>query len=264
MGSNASRASLSTPAPELLARTPGRPNDRSGVKSRLESEKGGTVRWPNQRSFPSYAMPVAWKEVMIFDLTSVKTPSIIHPMWRRSLALSVAVLLLMTPACGSDNSSANPGGGAGSAGSGIAGNGGSPNNTAGMAGDHRDDAGASNVGGAQSPRPDNAGGAGARTTIDAAFPLPAVDPNKDLRELSDTERAALCDWLAAEWGGYGLETQCGPTSSAKVYDNQTVCVSRAFSGHCAATVTDWEACIAASAPSHSCIMSDLCWKPLDC
>lgn len=70
-----------------------------------------------------------------------------------------------------------------------------------------------------------------------------LDAGKRLVDLTQAERAALCDWSAAQVGGYGTRFYC-PGFVYQTYATQAACVeSRSrVAPTCAATVADSRAC----------------------
>lgn len=46
---------------------------------------------------------------------------------------------------------------------------------------------------------------------------PTLDDHEQISKLDDSERGALCDWWAQQWGGYGTTIMCG----AAPYPNWT-------------------------------------------
>ena len=72
--------------------------------------------------------------------------------------------------------------------------------------------------------------------------------------LSSTDAATLCDWLAAEQGGYGRMVTCSDGSTRKTDPNQAICVAGSSAAQTACpTLTVGEAEDCANA-----IGSDLC------
>jgi hypothetical protein len=71
------------------------------------------------------------------------------------------------------------------------------------------------------------------------LPLPA---ERQLRTLSGAERAQLCDWIAARFGGYGKTLKCADGSRSS-RDSQAECVESLTGLDCEATVGDADTCI---------------------
>lgn len=94
--------------------------------------------------------------------------------------------------------------------------------------------------------------------------LPDIDPNKLVSDLSDQEKAELCDWMVGLLGGYGMTTQC-PAGSVSTYPSQEVCVAAGLSFRCdTVTVGDVEACQLSMVPSGGCDSSDPSCDALHC
>lgn len=105
------------------------------------------------------------------------------------------------------------------------------------------------------------------TSLTVDFPVdpsrPSIDPGKALEDLTDQERAELCDWTAFMVGGYGETTDCRPIggSSATNYSDRAQCLAAVFSRVCPkVTVQDHINCIVAEAPTRGCVYpSDACF-----
>lgn len=75
-----------------------------------------------------------------------------------------------------------------------------------------------------------------------------LDSSKKLSALSATDLQSLCDWTAAQEGGYGTVVACdaAPTSLQASKD-QATCVAEGeqhfWQPICSATVGDWMACV---------------------
>ncbi|HYJ10055.1 MAG TPA: hypothetical protein VEX18_13625, partial [Polyangiaceae bacterium] len=83
--------------------------------------------------------------------------------------------------------------------------------------------------------------------------LPSVDPETNLRDLTDDEKAELCDWDAETLGGYGKRTTCSDGSTVQNYTDQAQCISFGFTFSClTVTVGDVERCTIARIPSGGC------------
>jgi hypothetical protein len=82
--------------------------------------------------------------------------------------------------------------------------------------------------------------------------LPPIDPSTKLTDLTDAQKAELCDWMNAELGGYGLVTDCGGGNTTKNSSDQAQCVATALTYRCPVTVGQLETCVEAEAPSHAC------------
>jgi hypothetical protein len=69
-----------------------------------------------------------------------------------------------------------------------------------------------------------------------------VDASKRIDSLSADEKAKLCDWLAARYGGYGATKSCGGDLTLEAPASQAECVAENFPSPCAVTVGQGEAC----------------------
>lgn len=82
-------------------------------------------------------------------------------------------------------------------------------------------------------------------------PTAGISPEGDggpkaLNELCLVEQKKLCDWTAAQGGGYGSKIVCEAGAVAE-YADQATCLA-SFPAACStATVADWEACRIAEA-----------------
>ena len=82
--------------------------------------------------------------------------------------------------------------------------------------------------------------------------LPAIDASAPVNALTDAQKGALCDWLSAELGGYGVSTDCGHGTSVANAMSQAQCISTRLTFRCTITVGQLETCIEAEAPSLGC------------
>jgi hypothetical protein len=71
-----------------------------------------------------------------------------------------------------------------------------------------------------------------------------VESSKPLSALSADEKGKLCDWNAAQAGGYGKTMSCSDGTDASNDANQAECVADVPS--CSATVAQFEACTKAA------------------
>jgi hypothetical protein len=70
-----------------------------------------------------------------------------------------------------------------------------------------------------------------------------LDPKKLVRDLSEGETRQLCDWGAAEAGGYGTREVCDGGAYTEWYKSQQECVdSLGRTEKCIATVGDLQTC----------------------
>ncbi|HYP99283.1 MAG TPA: hypothetical protein VER96_11495 [Polyangiaceae bacterium] len=102
--------------------------------------------------------------------------------------------------------------------------------------------------------------------LNVDFPVdpsrPNIDSGKAILDLTDDERAELCDWNALMLGGYGQTIDCraiGGTTHITFAD-RAQCLAVGFAHTCrSVTVSDYVQCIVAQAPTHSCTYpSDAC------
>jgi hypothetical protein len=165
--------------------------------------------------------------------------------------VSLSAWLLFSACAGDDKGSGGTGGDAGSAGS-----------TGGSAGSAAGTGGASGgTGGASSGGSAGGGGSGGKGGVPGA---PAVDPTKDVGELSDAEKAALCDWSVEILGGYGHETDCGNNILVRTHASQAVCLLIEFPEDCGLTVLEWELCADARVETNGCDFPPECEVVRDC
>jgi hypothetical protein len=82
---------------------------------------------------------------------------------------------------------------------------------------------------------------------------PNIDTNRDIQDLTNAERGALCDWSQGMLGGYNHTTDCGHNIMVQTYRDQAQCITVAFPAGCSITVAEWENCHLASVPSMGCV-----------
>jgi len=73
-----------------------------------------------------------------------------------------------------------------------------------------------------------------------------VDPSANLSSLSPADKAALCDWVAQEFGGYDSRGVCADSATGGLQGpaNQSECVVDLLPpATCPATVGQLEACV---------------------
>lgn len=79
---------------------------------------------------------------------------------------------------------------------------------------------------------------------DAQLPS-GIPPSKEVVYLTPLEKAQMCDWIAARFGGYGVRPDC--TSSVFAYPDQETCVRELPNGtytpNCQATVVQMATCV---------------------
>jgi hypothetical protein len=76
---------------------------------------------------------------------------------------------------------------------------------------------------------------------DGAGASSGVAGDKRLDSLTADEKAKLCDWGAAKFGGYGHTTDCGDGYSISAVESQAACVA-GLPEECDKTVADVEQC----------------------
>jgi len=138
-------------------------------------------------------------------------------------------------------------GGASSGGTSVA-TGGIPGNPVGRGGGSNTAGGA--TGGSQGGADAGAGNAG-EGGVGSTDALP-VPPNTLLDDLSETQKAAICDWNAELLGGYGHVDQCG-MGPRVFFADQAECTLYAFNWDCEwVTVQNFVNCAVAQKASGGC------------
>jgi len=93
---------------------------------------------------------------------------------------------------------------------------------------------------------------------------PAIDSTKALQDLTDQERADLCDWTAFMMGGYGTTVDCRPIggSTGQNYRDREQCLAALFAHLCpTVTVEDSVSCTVALAAKRGCVYeADACYR----
>jgi len=82
--------------------------------------------------------------------------------------------------------------------------------------------------------------------------LPPIDPNLLVSDLTDVQRAQLCDWASSQFGGYGVVTTCPDGRTISGDKDQATCVAQGFKYRCPVTVGEVETCTLAEVPSKGC------------
>ena len=86
-----------------------------------------------------------------------------------------------------------------------------------------------------------------------------VDPDKNVATLTASEIAELCEWVVAEGGGPGFETEC---DDGVTVINNTVqeCIDEypEFADDCQATIADFEDCAVANGADPCDFAPDAC------
>lgn len=87
---------------------------------------------------------------------------------------------------------------------------------------------------------------------------PEVEDNIPTADLTDGDKAALCDWQAKVLGGYGHVSQCG-MGTRTFFADQATCVANAFKAFCAkATAGQFVDCVTSTIASNGCNNTDEC------
>jgi hypothetical protein len=169
--------------------------------------------------------------------------------------VSLSGWLFLSACAGDDDGSGGTGGGAGTGGS----TGGSAGSAAGTGSASGGSAGS--TGGVSSGGSAGGGGSGGKGGVPGA---PPVDPTKDVGELTDAEKGALCDWSVQILGGYGHETDCGNNIFVRTHASQAVCLLIEFPADCGLTVLEWELCADARVETNGCDFPPECEVVRDC
>jgi hypothetical protein len=148
---------------------------------------------------------------------------------------AVAVAAAGVIGCGSTSSGGDAGGGTSG---GTAGTGGATG-TGGGAG------GATGTGGGAGGTTGTGGGAGGTTGTGGAggaSTTSGVTGTKRIDALTTTEKQMICDFAAAQFGGYNKTIDCGNGTTLSSDPDQASCVAMAPTS-CAATVSQYETCL---------------------
>ncbi|HEY7374733.1 MAG TPA: hypothetical protein VIF57_21390 [Polyangia bacterium] len=140
----------------------------------------------------------------------------------KALVFAAAVAAAGVIGCGSSSSGGDAGGGTSGGTAGATGTGGGAAGTTGTGGGA---AGTTGTGGA--------GGAPATS---------GVTGTKRLDALTTAEKQKICDFAAAQFGGYGKTVDCGGGTTLTSDPDQASCVAGAPTS-CAMTVSQYETCI---------------------
>ena len=136
-------------------------------------------------------------------------------MKRTAAAVVFGVWAVMAGAC-SDTSNNDPTGGAGTGGGAPGGrDGGAPGGSG--------------------------GGAPGGGTGGAPIGDPAIDGSKRIDSLTASEKAALCDWGASLYGGYGMKVMCADGTSSSSSDSREGCINDPVQP-CPITVAEFVPC----------------------
>jgi len=161
---------------------------------------------------------------------------------------SSAVAGAGSSASGGAGSSAS--GGAGSSASGGAGS------SAGRA--EEGDTGGSDASGATGGGGTSSGGGQGVTGGSNGAGPPEVEGSIPTADLTEAQKAALCDWQASVLGGYGHTSQCG-MGSRTFFADQATCVANAFKAFCEkASAGQFIDCVTSTLPSQGCNNTDEC------
>jgi hypothetical protein len=102
---------------------------------------------------------------------------------------------------------------------------------------------------------------------DAGSDVSGPGLNTRLVDLSEAEAAALCDWVAGRFGGYGQGVTCGDGLTVSARQTRELCVMdyRTVSSTCAVTVGDIQACAnQAVGPPVCATVPQICLALLSC
>jgi len=106
--------------------------------------------------------------------------------------------------------------------------------------------GGGNVGGTNGSAGSGGGDACAQVSVGScgtnASSTSGVPLTTRLDALTPEQKAAICDWVAQLYGGYGAHLSCGGLDTLDAPTTQADCVSNMDATSCAATVADTEAC----------------------
>lgn len=98
----------------------------------------------------------------------------------------------------------------------------------------------------------SSGAGGGEAGSESGSAPPDIPRSTPTAALDETQRAALCDWNADLFGGYGHVRECGGTP-VSTYPNQAECVANGFTGFCnEATAALYIDCATAGIPSNGC------------
>jgi hypothetical protein len=106
-------------------------------------------------------------------------------------------------------------------------------------------AGATGTGGGAGGATGTGGGAGGTTGTGGAGGAPAtsgVTGTKRIDSLTTAEKQKICDFAAAQFGGYGKTIDCGGGTTLSADPDQASCVAGAPTS-CAVTVSEYETCL---------------------
>jgi hypothetical protein len=96
---------------------------------------------------------------------------------------------------------------------------------------------------------------------------PDLPADKHINDLTDEEKAELCDWMNLEYGGYGHSTECyGPgTTNTITAKDRAQCLLAYIGSACSwDTVGSVEICWLSEAPTHGCFGTPECDNVLSC
>jgi hypothetical protein len=182
-------------------------------------------------------------------------------------AVAVLALLGASLVFGCSDESDDDSGSGGSAGSGASGGSLGGSAGAGGSGDKAGSGGAAGSlgGGTGGGGTAGAGGSGGKAGSGGGnSPPPDIDPSTLVSDLSDSQKAELCDWSVELRGGYGVTVDCGNQIMESTYMSQAQCLAAEFHGQCELTVGQWEACYVALVPSGGCKYPPECEVVYDC
>lgn len=69
-----------------------------------------------------------------------------------------------------------------------------------------------------------------------------IEKSRTWSNLTTAEKGVLCDWVAARFGGYAMEIDCGNDAGLASNSSQQACID-ALPPTCGATVAAYERCV---------------------
>lgn len=112
---------------------------------------------------------------------------------------------------------------------------------------------------------DASGSTGDASAPDGDASSLGLDPDTNLLDLTNEQKAKLCDWVNAQLGGYGTVTECPGGNTVKNLDDRAQCIAVGLHYACTTiTVREVETCVSAQAPSHGCVTPEAECRALYC
>ena len=111
------------------------------------------------------------------------------------------------------------------------------------------------------------GSSSADAGTDAGTDASGPGPNTRMVDLSEADATALCDWVAARFGGYGQGVTCSDGLTVSARQTRELCVMdyRNVSSTCAVTVGDIQTCAnQAVGPPVCATVPQICLALLSC